>query len=183
MAPTSLLRYVFRHGRHGRSGTAEVTSDHESRKPMHTSHSPEKQDHRPKSPTASAESEEPMPSLVHQPRSESRASTVLEDIAEESGSDDDWSMAESLAALDIGIENFTTRELLTATLKEAKSSLHAHLDTIDIALEVLRALDGFSATIVAVKEEMEATKEMCEEKLKVIRDVERFVDCLQFPNE
>lgn len=128
-------------------------------------------------------SEEPDPPLAHKSRPESRASTILDDITEESGSDDDASIAESFATLGLVIDAFSTRELLIATLKEAKVDLRDHLDTVNTTLEILQALDGFSATITAVKEEMEAKKEICEEKLKMLRDIEKFVGNLQFPDD
>lgn len=128
-------------------------------------------------------SEEPESPLAHKTRPESRASTVLEDITEESYSDDDVSMVEPFAALDLDIATLTTHELLTAAVREAKSSLHAHLNTVNTTLELLWALNGFSATITAMKGEMEATKEICEEKLKAIEDVERAVECMRFEEE
>ncbi|KAH7400634.1 hypothetical protein DE146DRAFT_611636 [Phaeosphaeria sp. MPI-PUGE-AT-0046c] len=183
MAPTRLLRYIFRHGPQGSSHNAAPTLSREPRARTHTSPSSKDQEVCSSLSTESIVSEESDPPLVQKTRSESRATTILDDIAEESGSDEDISMADSLAALNIDIYTFTTRELLTATLNQAKLSLHAHLNTVGTTLEVLRALDGFSATIAAIKCEMEVTKEICEEKLKVIQDLERFIDCLWFGNE
>lgn len=180
MAPTSLLRYVFRHGPHARSHGAGLTPDHESRATPRTSLRPQEQEARPNSPAGSDTSDEPESPLAHKNRPERRTSTVLNDIAEESSSDDDASIAESFATLGLDIDNFTTRELLAATLKEAKTNLLEHLETVNTTLEILRALDGFSATITAVKEEMGAKTEMCEEKLKAMRDVERFANGFQY---
>ncbi|KAF2633886.1 hypothetical protein BU25DRAFT_325588, partial [Macroventuria anomochaeta] len=105
----------------------------------------------------------------------------LEDIAEEDIVDipspiETASLAETLASLDLEISTFSTRELVHATLDEAKTAASSHLDTINTTLALLGALDGFSATISALRREMLEKKQACEEKMVMLDAVERAVE-------
>lgn len=112
----------------------------------------------------------------------------LEEIAEEDYADtpasiDAASLTETLNSLDLEISTFTTRELVCATLDEAKMVTHSHLDTIDTTLALLNALDGFSATIPELKREMLEKKQAYEEKTGMLEAVERAVKGMIFAGE
>jgi hypothetical protein len=195
----SLIRYIFRHGPHARE-RANTTPSKLSQIP----NTPET-DSPPRRATADDAPESP---LAYKTRSESRQSTNLEAIVEEtddagqdtndagqdtddagqdtdgsSSHNDDASIAETLAALDLDLNTFTTRGLITASVAEARMGNDAHLVTIDTTLALLDALDGFSATIAVLKTEMEDKKRVCEEKLSMLEDVERAVSRMQFGEE
>lgn len=112
----------------------------------------------------------------------------LEDIAEEDVTDipspiDTASLTETLASLELEISTFSTRELVHATLDEAKTATHSHLGTIDIMLALLDALNGFSATVSELKKEMIDKRQACEEKLGMLDAVERAVEGMIFVGE
>ncbi|KAF9696975.1 hypothetical protein EKO04_004689 [Ascochyta lentis] len=112
----------------------------------------------------------------------------LEDIAEEDGNDttsqiDTASLTETLASLDLEISTFSTRELVHATLDEAKMAAEAHLDTIHTMMALLDALDGFSATISELKKETLEKKQACDEKMGMLDAVERAVEGMSFAGE
>lgn len=189
MAPKSLLRYIFRHGPNSKARTTAASSNNNTRT----------------SPSAAPAAREPVSSGQHQPladgpesplaslayknRSISRQSVVLEDIKEENPKDasstasDKASIAETLAALDLDIDTFTTRGLITASVDEARMGNYAHLDTVNTVLELLNALEGLSATIDVLREEIEGKKRVCEEKLAMLEDACRMVAGLQFGEE
>lgn len=180
MAPKSLLRYIFRHGPHSkaRSSTSLTVTIHEQEtKSLDTSKSLSRKHS--KSPISPPESQ-----LAHKSRSESRQSSVLENIVEETyGDTDNTSIAEMLAALDIGIDSFTTRGLVTASVDEAIQATHAHLDTINTTLALLDTLTAFSATIGVLRKEMEEKRRLCQEKLAMLEDVETAVTQMAFGDE
>jgi hypothetical protein len=193
MAPKSLLRYIFRHGPHGRSRNATPDSPIKPEVLM-----PSPWLGRPEStqdpPTTQKDSESPLayktrPEDRTEERSDSRASSVLEDIPEELSSEeeypeyDDHSMAETLSALSFDMQSYTTRDLILATLNEARTATHGHLDTINTTIALLEALDGFSATIVVLKDEMVAKKDVYEEKMSLLHDLERAVEHMHFDGE
>ncbi|KAL1607181.1 hypothetical protein SLS59_002885 [Nothophoma quercina] len=73
----------------------------------------------------------------------------LENIAKEDADDtsspnDTASLTETLASLELETSTFSARELVRATLDEAKTAATFHLDTINTTLALLEALDGFS---------------------------------------
>mgnify|MGYP004507284499 CR=1 FL=1 len=112
----------------------------------------------------------------------------LEDIAEEDVIDtpspiETASLTETLASLDLEISTFSTRELVHATLDEAKTAASSHLDTINTTLLLLEALDGFSATISELRKEMLEKKQACEEKMVMLDAVERAVEEMTFAGE
>jgi hypothetical protein len=181
----SLIRYIFRHGPHARE-RADTTPSKLSQIPK----TPE-----PAQPARRAVPDDaPESPLAYKTRSESRQSTNLEAIVEESGDadqdtdgssshNDNASIAETLASLDLDLNTFTTRALLTASIAEARMGNDAHLMTIDTTLALFAAINGFSATITVLKVEMEAKKRVCEEKLAMLEDVERAVSRMQFGEE
>ena len=188
MAPKSLLRYIFRHGPNSKARTAAAPPRSGAGIPASTP-APVSEPISPQKPAIPEDG--PESPLAYKSRSESRQSSVLEDIAEESSSDNDnnssdvdkASIAETLAALDLDLDTFTTRGLITASVDEARMGNYAHLDTIRTTLELLDALNGFSATIDVLRDEMEGKKRVCEEKLAMLEDVCRTVAQLQFGEE
>lgn len=106
-----------------------------------------------------------------------------EDDVDGSSSADTVSTAETLASLDLEISTFSTRELIHATLDEAKTAANAHLDTINTMLALLDALDGFSATISELRKEILVKKQGCDEKMAMLDVVERAVEGMVFAGE
>jgi hypothetical protein len=220
MAHRGLLRHIFRHGPHSKARTTESP--------------PKASDHVPDNIIAALSesvshqqlmviNDVPKSPLAYKTCSESRGSSVLEVIVEESeysademeysaeekecsGDENEYgrdeieyerdeieysgeescsdvdkaSVAETCSALDLSIDTFTTRELVTAALSEAKTITYDHLDTITMTLALLEALEGFSATITALREEMVTKKQTCEEKLTMLEDIEGAVEHMQF---
>lgn len=162
MAPKDLLRHIFRHGPH--STSMSNTS------PLRTSESLHEEPASNENDTTVA----PLP-LTH--RSNTTQSPTLENIAEESESEtDSTSIAHIPISLNIHISTFTTRELIYATIDEARIATRAHLDTIHTTLALLDALEGFSPTIPVVKEEMVLNQRVCEERLKMLEETEAAVE-------
>ncbi|KAH6616419.1 hypothetical protein C7974DRAFT_442134 [Boeremia exigua] len=93
------------------------------------------------------------------------------------------SLTETLTSLELDISTFSTRELVYATLDEAKSTADSHLDTISTMLALLEALDGFSATIAKLKNEIVEKKQACEGKVAMLEAVERAIEGMVFPGE
>jgi len=183
----SLIRYIFRHGPHVRARSDTSPSERFAQEPVN----PPEPVTLSRRPTPDDAPDSP---LAYKSRSESRQSTNLEDIAEEtvepdqdtddsSSNDDSASIAETLAALDLDINTFTTRGLISASVAEARMGNDAHLVTIDTILALLDALDGFSATVTILRTEMEEKKRVCEEKLAMLDDVERAVSQMEFGEE
>jgi hypothetical protein len=185
MAPKSLLRYIFRHGPNAKARAATTPPSAVSYEPKDITPAPSNKPAPHREITSS--NEEPKSPLAYKIRSESRQScesSILENIAEESGSDDDKSSSgETITLFEHNIQALGTRELVTATLYEARVATHAHLDSIDATLGLLDALDGFSATITVLKAEFKGRKETCEEKLRMLGDVESAVERMQFAEE
>jgi hypothetical protein len=188
MAPKSLLRYIFRHGPHSKSRNVAPPPQVDIVAHNNTSTSLDETvtyyqhsytNEAPESPLAYKNR--------HDNRPDSRASSVLEDIAEEISSEDQHSdydnksIADTLrSALSLDIQTFSTRDLILATLNEAKSADHGHLETINTTLMLLDALDGFSATITLLRDEMLDKKEIYEEKMHLLEDLERAVEHMRF---
>ncbi|KAJ4329731.1 hypothetical protein N0V87_010619 [Didymella glomerata] len=109
----------------------------------------------------------------------------LEDIAEEDTRPNTPSVTESetLAWFELEISTFSTRELVHATLYEAKSAASSHLDTINTTLSLLEALEGFSATISELRGEMLEKKQACEEQMATLDAVERSLGRMTFAGE
>ncbi|KAJ4382384.1 hypothetical protein N0V86_002719 [Didymella sp. IMI 355093] len=112
----------------------------------------------------------------------------LENIAEEDAVDspsaaETESSTETLTSFELEISTFSTRELLHATLYEAKSAAASHLDTINTTLSLLEALDGFSATISELRKEMLEKKQACEEQLATMDAVERAIEGMTLAGE
>jgi hypothetical protein len=197
MAQKSLLRYIFRRGPHGKSRNAAPeplpkakvsmpspwSSESEPESELYQQH-PRTQDG-PESPLAY----KTRPEDRAQERSDSRASSVLEDIPEESSSEEEYpeydehSILETLSALSFDMQSYTTRDLILATLNEARTATHGHLDTINTTIALLDALNGFSATIAVLRDEMLAKKEVYEEKMSLLDDLERAVERMHFDGE
>lgn len=112
----------------------------------------------------------------------------LEDIAEEATipntpNTPSITESETLAWFELEISTFSTRELVRATLYEAKSAASSHLDTITTTLSLLEALEGFSATISELRGEMLARKQACEEQMATLDAVERSIEGMTFAGE
>jgi hypothetical protein len=203
MAPRSLLRHIFRHSLYAKAHNAPTPPKASADVPNHLSKTLKR--------AASQRhlvSPDPIPdsALAYKIRLESRQSSVLEDIAEESEDLDDkasyhsseadytthsesdsdidkTSVADTLAALQLSLENFTTRNLIMAALNEARIATYAHLDTIETSLALLEVLEGLSATIAVLEEEMLEKRDKCKEKLHMLEDVERVVVRMVFSGE
>ncbi|KAH4004466.1 hypothetical protein HBI56_112110 [Parastagonospora nodorum] len=192
MAPKSLLRYIFRHGPNSKSRDAVPPPQVAhvapySTKTAATSKETVRYDQNvrtteiPDSPLAYKHQQHPSD------RPNSRASSVLEDIAEETNTSPSPSLhstvsiASTLRSIDV--QTFSTRELILATLNEAKSANLGHLDTIDTSLALLGALEGFSATVGVLRDEMLDKKEIYEEKMGLLEHLERAVECMRFGEE
>jgi hypothetical protein len=202
MAPRSLLRHIFRHGPYAKAHNAPTPSKARGNGPNDLSKTLKRSISQRHLVTPDST---PDSTLTYKLRSESRQSSVLEDIAEESedldekasyhSSETDYtisetdsdmdktSVADTLAALQLSLENFTTRNLVMAALNEARIATYAHLDTIETSLALLEVLEGLSATIAVLEEEMLEKREMCKEKLHMLEDVERVVARMQFGEE
>jgi hypothetical protein len=146
MAPKGLLRYIFRHGPHAKARAATKPPCAVSNEPKDTaSATSNKPAPYPKVTPFKDDSESPLTYKIRPDSQESQRSSILEDIAEEIVSDDDKSSSgETITPFEHNIQALGTRELLTATLYEARIATHAHLDSIDATLGLLDALDGFS---------------------------------------
>ncbi|KAF3031678.1 hypothetical protein E8E12_002645 [Didymella heteroderae] len=108
----------------------------------------------------------------------------LEDIAQEDTADtSSVTESETLPWFELEISTFSTRELVHATLYEAKSAAASHLDTINTTLSLLGALEGFSATISELKREMLEKKQACQEQRATLDAVERSIERMAFAGE
>jgi hypothetical protein len=185
MAPKGLLRYIFRHGPHAKARAATKPPCAVSNEPKDTASATSNKPAPYRKATPSKDdSESPLTYKIRPDSQESQRSSILEDIAEEIVSDDDKSSSgETITPFEHNIQALGTRELLTATLYEARIATHAHLDSIDATLGLLDALDGFSATITVLKAEFKGRKEMCEEKMTMLEDIERVVEHMRFAEE
>jgi hypothetical protein len=193
MAPKSLLRYIFRHGPRGKSRNAAPELRRKAEVLMPSPWSSDLVSYQ-QHPRTQDGPELPLP-LKTRPenhpvdRSDSRASSVLDDIPEESSSEaeypeyDDSLITETLSTLSFDMQSYTTRDLILATLNEAKTATDGHLDTINTTVALLDVLDGFSATIEVLKDEMVAKKEVYEEKMSLLDDLERAVERMHFDGE
>lgn len=106
----------------------------------------------------------------------------LEDILEVDTRPNTPSVTESeaFAWFELEISTFSTRELVHATLYEAKSAASSHLDTINTTLSLLEALEGFSATISELRGEMLEKKQACDEQMATLDAVERSLEKMTF---
>jgi len=191
MAPKSLLRYIFRHGPNGKSRDTAPPSPPKPTAPYSTTTVKPKETIRYDQKVRTTEMPDSPLAYKHQRhpsvRPNSRASSTLEDIAEETSPSPSSSLhstasiASSLHSIDV--QSFSTRELILATLSEAKSANMGHLDTIDTTLALLEALDGFSATVDVLRDEMLDKKEIYEEKMGLLEHLERAVACMRFGEE
>lgn len=96
---------------------------------------------------------------------------------------DTASLTETLNSLNLETSAFSTRELIHATLEEAKIATDLHVDTIDTTLALLDALKGFSATISKLRKETLEKKQACEEKMAMLNAVGRAVEGMTFAGE
>lgn len=181
MAGQSLLRYIFRRGPRGRSqratSTPEAPQTARSSSPIMRDES-----HRYLNTTAMGNTPEPPTTYQSEPMGVDLA-PLSQIIEEDDEQPETASLAETLAALELNLDTFTTRELINAATEEAKLAISAHLETIDATLALLNALDGFSDTITVMMQEMKDKKAVCKEKLVMIADVERAVEKMQFGQE
>ncbi|KAL5117550.1 hypothetical protein ACEQ8H_004580 [Pleosporales sp. CAS-2024a] len=202
MAPKSLLRYIFRHGPHGKSHDIPPCPPVEAVAPDDVAAHVQNRDSRPLPEKKHHGPESPLAHKLRSPyRPNSRASSdILQDIAEESSSDefeerrsneapschyDAASIAETFrsALSDIDVQTFSTRDLILATLREAKSANHGHLDTINTTLMLLCAIGGFSPTVDILTSEMLEKREIYEEKMALLQDLEGAVEQMHFGDE
>jgi hypothetical protein len=93
------------------------------------------------------------------------------------------SSVETTTSLGPDLSTFSTRDLVNASIEEAKGAISAHLDTIRTTLALLGTLDGFSATITVLKQEMLENKEACEDKMAMLHAVEQAVEEMVFTGE
>jgi hypothetical protein len=184
MAPRNLLRYVFRHEPHAKARAATTPPRPVSYEPKDTTSATHKPvTHRELKPSGE-DSGSPLAYKTRSDSQESQRSSILEDIAEESGSDDDKSSGgETTTPFEQNVQALGTRELVTATLYEARISTHAHLDSIDATLGLLDALDGLSATITVLKADFKDKREICEERMTMLKGIERAVERMRFTEE
>lgn len=167
MAPRNLLKHIFRNGPHV---SASATQGHQHQRghaqPIATAISSPQ--------TAAIDPAAP-------PKTPERR--ALDGIPEESNGDDASRVTRSVPPTissattisdDPGLDlsDFTSLELLHASIHEAKSALQAHLDSISITLALLTTLDGFSPTIATLKMEMCDKEMVCKERLRIMDDVE-----------
>lgn len=106
-----------------------------------------------------------------------------EDIVDTSSANETASLTDTLASLDLELSTFSTRELVYATLDEAKSAVTSHLETISTTLSLLEALHGFSATISELKQEMLEKRQACEDQMGTLDAVERAIEGMIFAGE
>jgi hypothetical protein len=178
MTKKSLLRYIFRHGPNSKPRN-ETSAPNSSPRTLENASAPMNELNGSQPPVVARKTHKP--AFDFEFRSDSRQSSILEDIAEEgsSGNDDaSSSSAGSLATFDLDASPLSTDELLAATLNEAREAIHAHLDSLNTTLTLLDALEGFSATIPVLREEMEEKVKTCEEKIVALEDVEMMLEAL-----
>lgn len=154
MPTKNLLRHIFRH-----STPESTTAD--TIPPAHKPHTP--------APTTKPAHN---PSLPKTPEP-----FGLSDIKEEPTRPNTPSTASlsTLSQFAQELHTFTPRELIDATLYEAKCAASSHLDTLTTTLAVLDALEGFSPTIKVLGEEMREKKRVCEEQVETLDAVGRCV--------
>ncbi|KAF1842226.1 uncharacterized protein K460DRAFT_420157 [Cucurbitaria berberidis CBS 394.84] len=171
MAPKSLLRYIFHHGAYSNSST--------DASPLKLSESPHTE------PTENPKDAVSNPPTTRLPPTTAQEA-VLGDIVEAPNTDidtDTHSITKTLTTLNLDIKNWETRDLIHATIDEARLATQAHLDTISTTLALLDALEGFSPTILVLRKEMEGKKLVCEGKLKVLQEVEGAAEQMHFGDE
>lgn len=180
MATRNLLRHIFRHG-----PRAKVVED---ALPLGLKLQATELATNTACETAVAQNSQRAASSTLRPPPKTPEPFGLEDIAEEDAVDtpsttETASLTETLASLDLEISTFSTRELVQATLDEAKSATSSHLDTINTTLALLDTLDGFSATISELRKEMLEKKQAYEEQMGTLDAVERAIKGLTFAGE
>lgn len=177
MSARNLLRQVFRHGPRDKVNADALPLG--IRQMAAGNNIPE---------TAASENKLRNTARTFTPTSRTPEPFGLEDIAEEAAGGspstiETASHTESATSLDLDTSFFSIRELVEATIDEAKTIASSHLDTIDMTLALLDALDGFSATISELRKEFRVKKEACEEKLTMLEAVERAVNGMVFAEE
>ncbi|CAA9966355.1 hypothetical protein PTMSG1_09714 [Pyrenophora teres f. maculata] len=182
----SLLRHMFKYGRHARNRS-------ESGIPLLSA---------PEQPAPAAEVSKALPPIP--PRSMSpgkRFVEVLPEIREESGSEnstpdtsplrpasitsDTASIITMIAVQSPTIDPSTisNREIIYASIDEATEATNAHLRTLGTTLALLEALEGFSPTVAVLLREFKEKKSECERKLEELKGFEEGVDGLFLADE
>lgn len=185
MSTRDLLRHVFRHRRRDKisKGALPLGLDESRKESAHVvvgNNTPESKVFSNQHTPTSAETFAPPPKTPEP--------FGLENIAEEESIDtpspvDTTSLTETPTSRDLEINSFSTREIIYATLDEAKMAIRSHLDTIDTQLALLDALDGFSATISELRKEMLKSQQACEEKMGMLNAVGRALEGMIFAGE
>lgn len=93
------------------------------------------------------------------------------------------SLTDTLAALNLDIDTFNTRELVMAILNEAQAAVKSHLDTLDDTLVLLSALAGSSGVVDMWEKEMRKRKRVCKEKKAILNEAERAIREMIFVEE
>ncbi|KAF3048790.1 hypothetical protein E8E11_009725 [Didymella keratinophila] len=182
MSTRNLLRHIFRHGPRDRVNEDALPLGLKLQAPESTTDTTRGtaiyQDTQ-----RAAPSTRPPPPKTPEPKTPEPFG--LEDIAEEDTRPNTPSVtgSEILAWFELEISTFSTRELVHATLYEAKSAALSHLDTINTTLSLLEALEGFSATISELRSKMMEKKQACEEQMATLDAVERSLEKMVFAGE
>jgi hypothetical protein len=192
MAHGSLLRHIFRHGPHSKSQNSAVSLTNSSALMSETkSTAPDALLASQQCTLTCDAPESPLTKKTRlgsqdSSRTDSRAS-ILDELAGGERSDveasisgvasDDGFMTATLDTLklDTDLQTLTTRELLIASINEAKMATHAHLNTIRTTLGLLDALSGLSATIVVLRDDMLESIRECEERFGMLENLERML--------
>ncbi|EDU51545.1 hypothetical protein PtrSN002B_010987 [Pyrenophora tritici-repentis] len=182
----SLLRHMFKHGRHARNRS-------ETGVPLLSA---------PEKPAPAAEVSKALPPIPRRSISpEKRFVEVLPEITEESSSEnstpdtsplrpvsttsDTASIITVIAAQSPSIDAsaVSDREIIYASIDEANDATNAHLRTLGTTLALLEALEGFSPTVAVLLREFKEKKRECEAKLEELERFEEGVDGLVLADE
>ena len=194
MSTRSLLRHIFRHGprektsEDGRPLLTDQTTTTSTKRGSPADNKGRDPVARKGSPRASSNHTMSPPSTPERFRLEGIVEEDSDDVFKPVQHDNSspaktTSSIETITSLGPDLSTFTTRDLVNASIEEAKSAISAHLDTILTTLALLETLHGFSTTITVLRQEMLEKEEACEDKMAMLRAVEQAVEEMVFTGE
>lgn len=191
MSTRSLLRHIFRHGPRDKTSedgrpllTDQTTTKRVSpatnkyRHPVALEESPRVSSNNPMSPPSTPERFR-LEGIVEED-TDDVFKPVQHDISSPTKT---TSSVDTITSLGPDLSTFSTRDLVNASIEEAKGAIGTHLDTIHTTLALLGTLEGFSATITVLRQEMLEKKEACEDKMAMLHAVEQAVEEMVFTGE
>ena len=182
----SLLRHMFKHGRHARNKS-------ETGAPLLSE---------PEMPAPVAEVGKVLPPIPTPPMTPDKHTVViLPESKEEPRTDKNISTASPPRSVPtisdtasiitviatqppaIDLSTITTRDIIYASIDEATEAMNTHLRTLGTTLALLEALDGFSPTVEVLLCEFREKKRQCEGKLEELKGFEEGVNGMLFADE